>query len=364
MSDSIVVQRFVERLSTSPLTIDARVVLQNGTELFPSEYKALLEMHEKYKKRLKDLFSMGVAFTEKLNLKQEKLIRDIQSTDCKPFAHKVDSLEFIDPLTKKPTIVALFKACKDVRGVQKEGSAFAPPPGKDGILPNFELINEVIVAALHSLPQAVAPAEVDDASGIVVSYIPEAIHLNSMKEEEIAKIPVEEIQRLAILDISLCNTDRNRGNLLVSRGKLYFIDNGLILPRGFESSANFCWTAFPQSAEKFTESAMKQIADLDFEKDCKFIQARMHPNYPVHSLETMHICYNLLKWGAEDGLTPRQIACFLTRDTSSGVFNYSPMRKAYELARSYRHNPVKIFQILEKWIQKEVIRIAKEKTPK
>ncbi len=66
-----------------------------------------------------------------------------------------------------------------------------------------------------------------------------------------SQFPVEDVHKIAILDMRLANTDRNGSNILVRRqgGKcrLTPIDHGMIMPASVED-LSFEWLFWPQVA--------------------------------------------------------------------------------------------------------------------
>ena len=64
-----------------------------------------------------------------------------------------------------------------------------------------------------------------------------------------SQFPVEDVHRIAILDMRLANTDRNGSNILVRRRagqcQLTPIDHGMILPASVED-VSFEWLFWPQ----------------------------------------------------------------------------------------------------------------------
>ena len=66
----------------------------------------------------------------------------------------------------------------------------------------------------------------------------------------------DEVHKIAVLDMRLCNLDRNACNILVSKDKqtLIPIDHGLTMPDSLEvCSYDLAWLYFPQAEEQFSE---------------------------------------------------------------------------------------------------------------
>lgn len=132
--------------------------------------------------------------------------------------------------------------------------------------------------------------------------------------------PVQEVQKIAVLDIRLANADRHAGNILVCRDgedhlKLVPIDHGYCLPEKFED-CTFEWLYWPQARESFSAETTAYIASLDADKDIallKFYGWNLSPQCArVLCISTM-----LLKKGAERGLAPYDVGSILCRKTAN-----------------------------------------------
>ncbi|KAL5224538.1 hypothetical protein ABZP36_011177 [Zizania latifolia] len=130
--------------------------------------------------------------------------------------------------------------------------------------------------------------------------------------------PVQEVHKIAVLDIRLANADRHAGNILVCKEeggnyKLVPIDHGYCLPEKFED-CTFEWLYWPQAREPFSDETIAYIKSLDAEEDIKLLKFHGWELSPrcarVLSISTM-----LLKKGAARGLTPYDIGCILCRET-------------------------------------------------
>jgi hypothetical protein len=133
-----------------------------------------------------------------------------------------------------------------------------------------------------------------------------------------ASFQVEEVHKIAVLDMRLANTDRNGGNILVCRDenndiKLVPIDHGYCLPEKFED-VTFEWIYWSQAEVPFSASTLEYIASLNAEEDLALLQkhgwSMRTACKRVFRLSTM-----LLKKGAVAGLTPFQIGSMMCRET-------------------------------------------------
>eukprot|EP00897_Mesotaenium_endlicherianum_P008730 jgi/Mesen1/7886/ME000420S07028 len=134
-----------------------------------------------------------------------------------------------------------------------------------------------------------------------------------------ALFPVEEVHKIALLDIRLANTDRNGANILVCKGndpadslRLVPIDHGYCLPEKFED-CTFEWLYWPQSHQQFSLTSLKYIDALDAEEDLALLEQngwQLHPD----CARVFRISTTLLKLGASLGLTPFDIGSMMVRE--------------------------------------------------
>uniref|UniRef100_A0ACD5Z4Z3 Uncharacterized protein n=1 Tax=Avena sativa TaxID=4498 RepID=A0ACD5Z4Z3_AVESA len=130
--------------------------------------------------------------------------------------------------------------------------------------------------------------------------------------------PLQEVQKIAVLDIRLANADRHAGNVLVCRDeqdhlKLVPIDHGYCLPEKFED-CTFEWLYWPQAREPFSDETASYISSLDAGKDIallKFYGWNLSPQ----CARVLHISTMLLKKGAQRGLTPYDVGSIMCRKT-------------------------------------------------
>ncbi|KAK8954114.1 Polyubiquitin 8 [Platanthera zijinensis] len=131
--------------------------------------------------------------------------------------------------------------------------------------------------------------------------------------------PVEEVHKIAVLDLRLANADRHAGNILLSRDEedgrvmLVPIDHGYCLPENFED-CTFDWLFWPQARQPFDSRTLDYIKSLDAERDLSLLKFYGWEPSPECS-RTLSISTMLLKKGAERGLTPRDIGGILCRQT-------------------------------------------------
>ncbi|TDH67411.1 hypothetical protein CCR75_000090 [Bremia lactucae] len=129
-------------------------------------------------------------------------------------------------------------------------------------------------------------------------------------------VPVEQVHRIALLDLRVFNTDRHPGNiLLIGEMKPYSmvpIDHGCILPSWFHlSEARFDWLEYPQSREPLSFEALQYIEALDAEQDSKILR---NLSIREECVTTLKICTLFLKLAAAQGKSLFWMGKFIARD--------------------------------------------------
>jgi hypothetical protein len=132
-------------------------------------------------------------------------------------------------------------------------------------------------------------------------------------------VPVEQVHRIAILDVRVFNTDRHHGNILLIGDKPPYtmvpIDHGCILPSWFHlSEARFDWLEYPQCRVPFSPSEMAHIESLDADGDAVALRRL---GIREECIVTMKICTLFLQLAARHGKTLHWIGTFMQR---SGCF--------------------------------------------
>lgn len=131
----------------------------------------------------------------------------------------------------------------------------------------------------------------------------------------------EDVQKIAALDIRICNLDRHGGNILVSKSSytqddnicqsfhLIPIDHGYCLPHiNYLSDLQFEWRLWRQSNQPIMESIKDYVRQIDIEKDIRSLQVVLGEAIPTSSILTLRFCTYFLKAGVEAGLTFREMA--------------------------------------------------------
>ncbi|KAK6158877.1 hypothetical protein DH2020_006191 [Rehmannia glutinosa] len=130
--------------------------------------------------------------------------------------------------------------------------------------------------------------------------------------------PVQEVHKIAVLDIRMANADRHAGNILVSKGEdgqtvLIPIDHGYCLPYSFED-CTFDWLYWPQARQPFSTETIEYINSMDAENDIALLKFYGW-EIPLECARVLRISTMLLKKGAEKGLTPFAIGNIMCRQT-------------------------------------------------
>jgi len=137
----------------------------------------------------------------------------------------------------------------------------------------------------------------------------------------ISKFPVEEVQKIAQLDIRLMNNDRHGGNILYrkiknSQGDLTYelipIDHGYTLPSTLDE-AWFEWLHWPQAKQKISEPVLEYIKKLDVDHEISLLKKKFDNTIRDEHIGNFKIANILLKKAASAGLTFYQIGSMIVR---------------------------------------------------
>ncbi|KAG7393045.1 Phosphatidylinositol 4-kinase type 2-beta [Phytophthora boehmeriae] len=145
-------------------------------------------------------------------------------------------------------------------------------------------------------------------------------------------VPVDQVHRIALLDVRVFNTDRHPGNILLIGDKKPYtmvpIDHGCILPSWFHlSEARFDWLEYPQCREAFSPAALQYIDGLDAEEDAKTLRAL---GIREECVTTLKICTLFLQLAAARSKTLYWMGNFMQR---AGCFQLpSPLETTVQRA--------------------------------
>jgi len=145
----------------------------------------------------------------------------------------------------------------------------------------------------------------------------------SMDDLSPSKIDVEEVHKIAILDIRLMNADRHSANLLCRRRKsdnsieLIPIDHGFCLRSVADTSwMDWCWLDWPHLKAPMSPKTKEYILNLDIEKDTKMLRDRL--NICSEALAYFYASSSILKAGTKAGLSLYEIAVMCCRNDNLG----------------------------------------------
>lgn len=145
----------------------------------------------------------------------------------------------------------------------------------------------------------------------------------SMDDLSPSKIDVEEVHKIAILDIRLMNADRNSANLLCRRRKsdnsieLVPIDHGFCLRSVADTSwMDWCWLDWPHLKAPMSPKTKEYIMNLDIERDAKMLHDRL--NICSEALAYFYASSSILKAGTKAGLNLYEIAVMCCRNDNLG----------------------------------------------
>jgi len=181
--------------------------------------------------------------------------------------------------------------------------------------------------------------------------------------------PVDEVHKIALLDIRLLNADRNDANLLVTRRprsliydpaepctkrkprsfscsmspqdfeyELSPIDHGYCLPDRLEVTwCDWCWLDWPQTRVSFSSKTLEWIRNYDVDANVDKLRRDLNVREPC--LRLMKISGTLLKRGAAAGLCLHDIASIIVRqDIDAPSVLENQILRAAELAHMMQSN--------------------------
>lgn len=159
-----------------------------------------------------------------------------------------------------------------------------------------------------------------------VGSFQEYVHAEcSMDDISPSKISVDEVHKIAILDIRLMNADRNVANILCQRipedpdhFRLVPIDHGYSLRSKADVAwFDWCWLDWPQMKQPLSKASKAYVLGLDIEADARLLQERLGMQNDV--LDYFRSSCQILKAGVRAGLTLYDICSeILCRNDPSG----------------------------------------------
>jgi len=144
----------------------------------------------------------------------------------------------------------------------------------------------------------------------------------SMDDLSPSMLSVDEVHKIAILDIRLMNADRNSANLLCRRRRdnsieLVPIDHGFCLRSVADVSwMDWCWLDWPQMKKPLSKKTRDYVLKLNIEKDARVLQERL--NIDQEALDYFCASCSILKAGVKAGLSLYDIAVMCCRNDNLG----------------------------------------------
>mmetsp|Transcript_35477 Transcript_35477/g.141324 ORF Transcript_35477/g.141324 Transcript_35477/m.141324 type:complete len:515 (-) Transcript_35477:3033-4577(-) len=151
---------------------------------------------------------------------------------------------------------------------------------------------------------------------------------------------VEDVQRIAVLDIRTLNCDRHAGNILVCRNGsqdpkkygLVPIDHGYILPDRIVACPWPAWMDWPQSRHPLSNETKDYVSRLDGEHDAHMLKEQLKGAINDGSFCTLKIGTILLTKGVEKGLSLFDIGSLVfVRDPKDSSFLERTWNEAYSV---------------------------------
>jgi len=171
--------------------------------------------------------------------------------------------------------------------------------------------------------------------GSIQQYIE---NIGNVSEMSPSLFSIENVQRIAQLDIRLFNMDRNCENMIIRETdnghELVPIDHSYILPENINDGVWFDWMHWKQVKQPICPSVLKYIEEIDIEKDAETLR-KIGIN--EDSITTMKLATLVLKRGSIIGWTLNQIANFLSRPIK-GNDKRSELEKQVETIKNTSNN--------------------------
>jgi len=147
--------------------------------------------------------------------------------------------------------------------------------------------------------------------GSLQKYVP---NIGSLTDLSPSLFSVEDVHRIAQLDIRLFNIDRNDENFLVTKENNVYhlipIDHAYSLPNSLIDGPWFDWINWKQAKQPISETMLDYINRIDIEKDSEILR---NLGIEEEAIRVMKMSTLVLKLGAKAGKNFHQIASFLCR---------------------------------------------------
>mmetsp|Transcript_16787 Transcript_16787/g.48223 ORF Transcript_16787/g.48223 Transcript_16787/m.48223 type:complete len:943 (+) Transcript_16787:682-3510(+) len=171
----------------------------------------------------------------------------------------------------------------------------------------------------------VSPAHHSAILGKKVGSFQDFVHADyTMDDLSPSKLSVDEVHKIAILDIRILNADRNSANLLCRRKpedpdnfELIPIDHGYCLRAVCDVCwFDWCWLDWPQLKKPLSRRSRDYILGLDIEADVRMLRERLH--LKGEAIDYFRASSRLLQAGVKAGLSLYDIAVLCCRNDDAG----------------------------------------------
>lgn len=199
-----------------------------------------------------------------------------------------------------------------------------------------EGVHGVPATAMAQVPNKLLPQNQQKGSeALRVGSLQRFVQNNGVSSNiSCSKFSVVEVQKIALLDLRILNSDRNEANILFrrladDRVTLVPIDHALSMPDKLEVyQADLCWMEWPQSREPLCPQLADYLARIDPEKDAAMLRVSL--GIREECLVNLRIATVFLKKAVARGLSLAKVASLMYR---AKEFSKSPLEKLVEKTR-------------------------------
>jgi len=161
-------------------------------------------------------------------------------------------------------------------------------------------------------------------------------NIGSLTDLSPSLFSVDDVHRIAQLDIRLFNIDRNDENLLVTHENNVYhlipIDHAYSLPNSLIDGPWFDWINWKQVKQPISETMLDYINRIDIEKDSEILR---NLGIEEDAIRVMKMSTLVLKLGAKAGKNFHQIASFLCRPSLKEKSPLEILVKEIEESKDY-----------------------------
>lgn len=223
---------------------------------------------------------------------------------------------------RAPPPHAVFKPAEEEIGQPRNPHGNVTSERCDEFAPGTGYLREVLAYRLDHQRSANVPQTVEvTIDGQVGSLQRFVANCSETWDKRPKDFTVEDVHRIAVMDLRMLNADRNGGNILVqqvgeeddnnSRLRLVAIDHSYVIPSCF-GDPEFEWMFWPQAKLPFSQSLLQYIRSLDAESDAALVREVLDDD---DAAELLIVATRLMQFAASRGYTPLEIATYVRRET-------------------------------------------------